>query len=330
MLMTSLKLVQRTALRAFEVPESWILTEGHAAMETQALGLTEALGIDAKTRRLTARFPWDWLPGALWPLALRGVTVAEGPLAPPWPHLAVTCGNVAAPVGAALRKRGVTTVHVQDPKLDPACFDVVVTACHDRLVGPNVVTARNALHRVTPQRLADAREIWAPRLAHLPRPLVAVLVGGSNGRFRLDGDVADAMAGQLAAMMQIDGVGLAVTTSRRTGQEATQALTRRLAPLGAFVWSGGDDNPYFGLLAVADTIIVTCDSISMLSEAAATSVPMFILRLPGRGRRNQTFLTMLLNEGRARMFEGRVESWDVIPLDDTAAVAAEVRRRIGI
>jgi mitochondrial fission protein ELM1 len=57
---------------------------------------------------------------------------------------------------------------------------------------------------------------------------------------------------------------------------------------------------------------------------------MFILRLPGRGRRNQTFLTMLLNEGRARMFEGRVESWDVIPVDDTAAVAAEVRRRIGI
>src|SRR5260370_2376905 len=98
MLMTSLKLVQRTALRAFEVPESWILTEGHAAMETQALGLTEALGIDAKTRRLTARFPWDWLPGALWPLALPAATVASRPLPPPCPPLAMTCCNVAAPL----------------------------------------------------------------------------------------------------------------------------------------------------------------------------------------------------------------------------------------
>ena len=309
---------------------AWVLTEGHAGMESQALGLAEAIGVAPVLRRLRPRQPWDLLPGRLWPFPLMGVTTEAGPLRPPWPEVAVSCGNVAAPVGAALRRRGVRAVHVQHPKMDPARFDVVVAARHDGLTGPNVVVARNALHRATPGRLADARIAWAARLRHLPRPLVAVLVGGSNGRFRLDAEVATRLANQLAVMMRLDKVGLAVTPSRRTAPEVTAILAERLLPLGAMVWDGTGDNPYFGLLAHADALIVTCDSVSMMSEAAATAAPLLILDLPGRSRRIGAFTDMLKSERRAHDFTGRCQIWPVTPLDDTAEAAAQVRARIGL
>ena len=309
---------------------AWVLTEGHAGMESQALGLAEALGVAPEVRRVRARRPWDWLPGSLWPAPLLGVTTEAGRLRAPWPAVAVTCGNVAAPVGAALRRRGVRAVHVQHPKMDPARFDVVVAARHDGLTGPNVVVARNALHRVTPQRLAEARAAWEPRLRHLPRPLVAVLLGGSNGRFRLDGEVARKLATQLGVMMRMDKAGRVVTPSRRTAPEVTRAMAERLGPLGAMVWDGRGDNPYFGLLALADAIVVTCDSVSMMSEAVATSAPVMVVDLPGRSRRIGAFIAMLQQERRVRPFAGRLQRWAVTKLDDTPEVAAATRRMIGL
>ena len=103
--------------------------------------------------------------------------------------LVIGCGGVAAAVGAALRRGDRPVVQVQHPRMDPRRFDLVVVNRHDELTGPNVVVTRTALHRVTPARLAAAAAAWRPRLAHLKRPLVAVLVGGSNGRFRLDAAV---------------------------------------------------------------------------------------------------------------------------------------------
>jgi mitochondrial fission protein ELM1 len=261
-------------------------------------------------------------------MPLLGVTTPAGPLRAPWPGLVISCGNVAAPVAAALRVRGVPAVHVQHPKLDPARFDAVVAARHDELSGPNVVVTRTALHRASPERLAAARTEWEPRLAYLPRPLVAVLVGGSNGRFRLDLDVAARLANQLDAMMRFDHVGLAITPSRRTAPEVVSLLGRHLHRGGAYVWDRTGENPYFGLLAIADAIVVTCDSVSMMSEAAATRAPMFIFELPGRSRRIGNFVDMLIRERRAHPFTGRLRSWPVTPIDDTAEAAAEVMRRL--
>ena len=157
-----------------------------------------------------------------------------------------------------------------------------------------------------------------------------MLVGGSNGRFRLDAAVGGELAGQLAAMMRRDGVGVAVTPSRRTDPAVTRVLAETLAPLGGYVWDGSGDNPYFGMLALADAIVVTVDSVSMISEAVATAAPVMLARLPGRSRRNGLFTEALLREGRVREFDGRLELWPVTPLDDTAEAAAEMCRRLGL
>jgi mitochondrial fission protein ELM1 len=306
---------------------SWILSEGYAGLQAQALGLAEAAGLAPELRVLVPRAPWKWVAASLWPAPLAAVADA---VRAPLPELVIGCGGVAAAVGAALRRGGRPVVQVQHPRMDPRRFDVVMVNRHDELTGPNVVVTRTALHRATPSRLAEAAGAWAPRLDYLKRPLVAVLVGGSNGRFRLDAAVAGELASQLTAMMKRDGVGVAVTPSRRTDPAAVRVLAEALIPLGAYVWDGAGENPYFGMLALADAIVVTVDSVSMVSEAAATSAPVLLAKLPGRSRRNALFIDCMLAEGRVREFAGRFEQWPVAPLDDTPEAAAEMCRRLGL
>jgi hypothetical protein len=306
---------------------AWILSEPMAGLQAQAIGLAEAARLPHELRSLAPRAPWKWIAAKLWPRPLAAVADS---LCGDLPGLVIACGGMGGAVAAALRRGSLAIVQVQHPRLDPSRFDLVVVNRHDELTGPNVVVTRTALHRATPARLADAAAAWRDRFAHLPRPLVAVLVGGSNGRFRLDAPIAAQLAGSLATMMQRDRVGLAVTPSRRTDPAAIAALRQTLEPLGAYVWDGSGDNPYFGMLSLANAIVVTQDSVSMISEAAATRAPVLIAPLPGRSRRQRLFLETMLAEDRVRWFDGRLATWNVTPLDDTPLAAAELRRRLGL
>ena len=304
--------------------EAWILSDDYAGLQAQAIGLTEAAGLRYTVRTLVPRAPWRWIAAGLWPTPLSAVPDAvRGPL----PHVAIGAGGKAAAVIAALRTRGVLAVQVQHPRMDPRRFDLVVVNRHDGLTGPNVVVTRTALHRVTPQRLAAAADAWRARVVGLRRPLVAVLVGGSNGRHRLDRGVGEALADQLAVMMQRDRVGLILTPSRRTDPEVIRILRERLTPLGAWVWDSTGENPYYGMLALADVIVATEDSVSMVSEAVATAAPVLLAELPGRSRRIAMFHEALLADGRVRRFAGRCEVWPTAPLNDTPFAADELRRR---
>ncbi len=308
-------------------PSSWILTEPYAGLQAQALGLAEAAGLAPAMRTLKPRWPWRLIAAAQWPWPLRAVDQAA--LAGPRPGLVLSCGGMAGAVAAALRGPEQRVVHVQHPRMALNRFDLVVVNRHDEVTGPNVIVTRTALHRVTPARLTAAAEIWRPIFAHLPRPLVAVLIGGANGRFRLDAAVAESLALSLSGMMERDHVGLMLTPSRRTDPAAARVLRDRLQPRGAFVWDGSGDNPYFGMLALADMIVVTIDSVSMVSEAAATSAPVMLAPLPGRSRRNGLFREEMIAQGRVKPFLGRYEPWPVAPLDDTPEAAQEMRRRLG-
>ncbi len=304
---------------------SAILSEPLAGLQAQARGLAEAAGLQPRVVDLHPRAPWRWIAARTWPAPLRAVDLPEL-----GDSVLFTAGGTAGAVGAALRRPGRPVVQVQHPRMDPARFDVVVVNRHDGLTGPNVVVTRTALHPATSARLVQAAAEWAPRLAHLPRPLVAVLVGGSNGRFRLDATVAQELGAQLAGMMRLDRVGVALTPSRRTSAEARAVLRDAIVPGGGWMWEGTGDNPYFGLLALADAVVVTEDSVSMVSEAVATGAPVLLAGLPGKSRRIRLFNQYLQEDGRVRSFAGRLEMWPVTPMDDTAAAGDEVRQRLGL
>jgi mitochondrial fission protein ELM1 len=305
----------------------WILSEGLAGLQAQALGLAEAAGLRPDVRVLKPAAPWKWIAARLWP---RPLSIVADSVHAPLPDLVIGCGGMAAAVLAALRGKSRPVVQVQNPRMAIGRFDLIVANHHDELKGPNVILSRTALHRVTQERLATEAERWRDRLAILPRPLVAVLLGGSNGRYRLDPATGAKLAADLVAMMRRDKVGVMVTPSRRTDPAVTALIASAITPLGGHVWDMTGDNPYFGMLALADLIVVTQDSVSMISEGAATSAPVLVAPLPGRSRRQGLFLKLMCDEGRVRLFDGRFSLWPVAPLNDTPEAAATMRHRLGL
>lgn len=309
----------------------WVVTPGHAGMENQAIGLAEAIGLPYSVKRVHPRPPWIWLPVSAWPSPLRALDAASDRLDPPWPELLIAAGRRSIPYALHVRRasRGSTfTVYVQDPRIGPQRFDLVAAPRHDGIAGDNVVATMGALHLVTARRLADEAARVAPSLASLPRPRVAVLIGGGNSCYHMTRDQVRALAASLKIMAVRDGVGLMVTPSRRTGAEYVAVLNTELADAPAVVWDFHGDNPYFGYLGLADAVVVTCDSVSMVSEACATGKPVLVAELDGGNRKFRAFHASLRQAGYTRPFRGELERWTTRPLDDTERVAAEVRRRM--
>ena len=311
------------------VPElrCWLLHDGKAGNLSQLAGLAGALGA-GRAMRATVGLPWSLLPGALWRRGLGPRPAGDLP-GSEWPDVAIGAGWRTG--RAALWVRGRShgrslAVQIQDCGLDPALFDLVTVPQHDRLRGPNVVVTDGAIHKVTAAALAAAAARWAPRLAHLPRPRVAVLIGGNSRAYRMTEAAARALAEGVLALQAADGAGLMVTASRRTGPEAGALLRRMVAGPDIEFWDGQGDNPYLGYLALADAVVVTSDSVSMPSEAAATGRPVHIFDLPGGSEKFERFHAHFRALGISRRFTGRLADWTYRPPDDAGRVADAVRR----
>jgi uncharacterized protein len=308
-------------------PIAWVLHDGKAGMASQALGLAEATGFRFIEKRLDIRFPWACLPPQLWFMPLRAAAGSGATLAPPWPDLVIGCGRNTVRPGLAIRRAsGGRTVaaQIQYPGVGHAEFDLLVVPEHDHLTGPRVVLTQGAVHRVTKARLA-AERLRFPALAQLPRPILSVLIGGTSKAYRLTmrrlGEIAEA----LVAILRTDGGSVLLTASRRTGEPALALLRQRLAGLSATIWDGAGENPYYAYLALADALLVTADSISMISEAAATGKPVHVLGLDGGNAKLARFHRAMQEAGITRPFSGRIESWSYPVPDDTARAGAALR-----
>jgi mitochondrial fission protein ELM1 len=304
-------------------PIVWALHDGKAGMASQAVGLAEATGFAVVEKPLAIRFPWSSLPPQLW---LSPLSAASG-LEPPWPDLVVGCGRNAARPALAIKQASggrTSAVQVQDPGVGRGRFDLMVVPAHDRLRGPRILVTLGAVHRVTAARL-DAERARFSVLATLPRPILSVLLGGSNRAYCLDlkrlAEIADAIAGILR---ETGGTAL-VTPSRRTSEAGIALLRDRLAGLSAQVWDGSGANPYLAYLSYADALLVTADSVSMVSEAAATGKPVHILELPGGDAKFARFHHAMRAAGIARPFAGRIESWSYPVPDDTVRAGTALR-----
>ena len=164
-------------------------------------------------------------------------------------------------------------VHIQNPLAPLDEFDLVIAMRHDGIDGPNVMQVDTALHDVTAEKLAAAGEAWRERLAHLPRPLTGVLLGGSTKRHPFTPQKPAGPDRRFRGLIGPDG-GLVVTPSRRT-PGAVKALFHEAfgADPRALIWDEQGDNPYLGILALSDRLVVTGDSVSMVSEAVGAGRP---------------------------------------------------------
>ena len=318
---------------AVPVPAStcWVVSEGMAGTENQCLGLAEALGFKPSVKRIAVRAPWRWLPPALWLRPLAALSRRGDRLAPPWPDVLIASGRKAAAPALAVRKAsaGATfTVFVQAPPTDPGGFDAVVAPRHDDVAGANVVPVVGALTRVTRKRLDDAQRRFQPLVRDLPRPRVAVLLGGRSKTHQLSAEAAQRLAEGLKAMHARTGCSFLVTTSRRTGADNARRLRAALVEVPHLFHEAGvsaGENPYFGFLAHAEEIVVTEDSVTMACEAAATGRPVQVVALEGGKPKFDRFHAQLRDLGIARAFDGELAGRAVTPLDETRRAAGKVK-----
>jgi mitochondrial fission protein ELM1 len=314
----------------------WVVTDGKAGMENQCLGLATALGVEPVIKRIILRSPWKQLSPFLRHGLGHAFSEKGDPITEPWPDLLIATGRASVPASLHARRmsrreggRGTFTVQIQNPVIDPSRFDLVVVPRHDTLSGSNVMTTRGSLHRVTPEMLAAEAASFAPQIAALPGPRIAVLIGGSNAVYNLTPREMRFLAMQLAEIAGRDG-SLIITPSRRTGQENLKILQEALRGKPAYIWDGQGANPYYGMLGLADVILVTCDSVNMVSEACSTGKPVLVIDLPGGSDKFRRFHQAMRDDGMTRPFTGKIESWSYAPLEDMRLVADRVKQMMGI
>jgi len=310
----------------------WAISDGAAGNERQAVALAQALGLAPRVLRLRVREPWAALAPHLLigaGFALRDETGA--PLAPPWPDIAIGCGRRAALATRALRAWSgghCFCVQILDPRVDSAAFDLVVAPAHDGLSGANVIASIGALNPVDADWLARGR-VQFPQFTALPAPRTAVLVGASTRAQRLDDAYFDALLAHLSAQQVQGGGSFLVSVSRRTPDALAATLRERFAAFPGVFWSGAQDgaNPYAGLLGWADRIVVTPDSVNMLSEACATGKPVYTFAPRPIGGKLAAFHAELAASGHLRRLGDSATRSQPPPLAETREIAELVRAR---
>ena len=313
----------------------WVVTEGMAGTENQCLAVADALKAEPRVIQISLSQPWKSLTPALG--GEIGATFSPR-LEPPWPDLLITSGRKAVAAARYIKRqsKGETfCVHIQDPRGAHGIFDLIAVPSHDPARGDNVIVTDAAPNRLSERTLKNAHTRFA-ELGLRTGPRIAVLIGGASKAHRLPEPTMQRLINDLNALHAGHNATLMITASRRTGEENLTLLREAfLNKPAALLWTGsedaeeGEENPYLGFLAHADYILVTSDSVSMLSDAAATGKPVYVYPLPGGGRRIDKFLEQLQEKGIARTFDGSLAQWRYEPLHEAERIAGEIRNRMG-
>ncbi len=328
---------------------AWAISDGRAGNQRQVRALLRALHLEAREFSVALAAPWRWLAPHLrgpWPLALpRDMRDALG--APP--ALVVGCGRSSATITALLRKHvdGCRAVQILDPRISPDHFDWVIAPAHDGLAAANCIATLGALNEVDDAWLARAACDW-PGLAATPSPRLAVLLGGPHRDWDLDAPALDRILELVASWQRASGGSVWLTTSRRSPPHFEERLrafadapsrslylaSQESSPPPSTHGIGASDaarNPYAGYLALADSVLVTADSVNLASEACATGKPVFVFESTRARGKLARFHAALAARGHARdsarLRDAEPARWPP-PLREAAIVASMLREKL--
>lgn len=308
-------------------PTVWVLTDGKAGDEVQCIGVAEALGVVPQVRRISPRPPWVWLMPR-GPIDPRDAPDRPGsPIAPPFPDILIASGRRAVAYVRRVKRasKGKTfTVILKDPRTGAKSADMLWVPAHDRLRGDNVLVTLTSPHRLRADRLATAKTDPPAPIAALPAPRAAVIVGGDSRHHSFKPADIARFAAELDELAT-GGVALMGSRSRRTPEALDKAVAAVFARHGGWWWDGTGENPYVALLANADAIVATADSVNMIGEAVTTGSPVLVFQPSGGHGKIATFLEGLKAHGAVHHFAGRLEGDPYQPLDATDEIASAIR-----
>lgn len=306
-----------------------VITDGKMGDLAQCLGVVERLGLSPDIRTVKPRAPFTWLMpwGPVDPRESAGKP--GSPIAAPFPDIAIASGRRAVPYLRAIKaaSSGKTfTVFLKDPRIGPKAADFIWAPAHDSIRGANVLTTLTSPHRLSEEAIALARSAPTPWVQDRSKITTALLLGGPSKDFRFTPqDCARFIA--LMDQAMASGAQIVATPSRRTPVDLANAVARKIRAAGGYFWDGNGENPYRAILAHAQALIGTAESVNMIGEAASTGKGIYVFRPSGQSQKIDQFLRGLDELGATRPFQGRIEAFSYSPVDSTPLIAIELARR---
>ena len=264
----------------------WSLMDDRRGSVSQASGVLNALNDEFTiVEKKISYTKFAALPNRIRGRTLLGISAdSKRQITPPYPDYVLSISRRTAPVARYIKKKSPTTkiiqlMHPGNAGLNE--FDLVIVPEHDKnkKQSPNMHYIIGCPHRVTAEYLAEARQKWAKAFADLPKPLTAVIIGGSIKGKPFPKEDVEALCRGVKELKQKIGGSILITTSRRTGAEAEKIIKAELhdLPQYPYFWGATGENPYAGFLACADNIVITADTVSMCCEATATGKPLYLM-----------------------------------------------------
>ncbi len=267
----------------------WCLLGRKAGDNTQVRALAEELGYGYQEKHILAR-PWELLTHLTLQVTLAGIDQhSRQQLSAPWPDLVISAGRRNEPVARWIRRQsgGLTAlVHIGRPWAALNNYDLIVSTPQYFLPErDNIHPVGLPLSRWLPASLESAAAALRVSIEHMPRPWIAVLVGGNSGKFVFTRRKGERLGQAAVALAAGQGGSLLVTDSPRTPRAAGDALQAQLRATDyCYRWGESGTNPYLALLALADAFVVTGESMSMLGEAVAMGKPLHIFDMGDAGK----------------------------------------------
>ena len=277
-------MIDLTATPFSAAKTAWVISDGTIGMEVQSFGLATRMGLDLSIIRLSPPSLLRSMP-RLGALPLMGLPPAIKPYAEKgWPDVIITTGKRMAGLSILLRrlsKGRSKTIHIQDPKLPPQLFDVMIVPSHDKCRGDNVLVTTGSLNALTPEKIKQAASDMPELITILPKPLIVFMIGGSNRRYSVGEAELYRLGEYASALAHATESSVAFVPSRRSSELAAQCI-RKMMGRGLittpsyWIWDPDeDDNPYPGILDHAAAVVVTSDSVNMTCEACLSGKPVY-------------------------------------------------------
>ena len=304
-----------------------LLTEGMHGMISQVEGLAKALDLDFIHEKIELNNFWKLFPPKLTPVqdfVFKNKINSEF-------DIVISCGRKSVIPSIYLKKKfksKIINIHIQEPKVLLDNFDFIVVPEHDGLKGSNVITSKGAIHYLTNSELDENENYLKPRIS-TEKKIVTLILGGPTRYYNYNNQVIDNLFSKIEQNFLKNNYQLIVVPSMRTPQDIIEKA-KNYFDADQIVIPDVDKKAYLSSLKISDHIVVTCDSTSMISEAAITGKPIYVAQMPAikNNQRFKSFFNLFESLNIIKELNNSVESWTYTKLNETNKIADQIREKI--
>jgi len=310
-------------------PKALLLTEGYHGMISQVEGLAKALNADFQHRIVKLKWLWNYIPPKLSPVSRLILKNEQYITENEKFDLVISCGRKSVIPSIFIKKKNkkIFTIHIQNPKVRFNNFDLIVVPEHDGLKGENIIASKGAIHYITRLEIEKARPYLHDKIQN--EKIVSLILGGPNKYYNFSNEELTNIFGEIKSSFISQGYKAIIIPSMRTPKRIIDlAITEFLTD--GFVVNSVDKQAYLSSLAIANSIVVTCDSTSMISEAATSGKPIFVARMqPKRNNyRFKRFYKLFRELGIIKNLGEKVENWTYNSFNEAERIAAIINSRL--